>query len=91
MSPQPMVTMTSAARMISSVQGLGYSLAMSTPISAMAATAAGLRAWPGSEPPDQATARPLARWAKKPRAIWERPALCVQRNSTVGRGRATLP
>jgi hypothetical protein len=81
-----MVTTTSAARTISSVQGLGYSLAMSMPTSAMAATAAGLTSLLGSLPPDQATARSPARWANQPRAICDRPALCTHRNSTVGTG-----
>jgi hypothetical protein len=52
--------------------------------SAIAATAAGLTSVPGSEPPDQATARSPVRWVKNPSAIWERPALWVHRNSTTG-------
>ena len=55
-SPQPMVITTSAARTVSSVHGLGNSLEMSMPRSANAATAAGLTSYPGSDPPDQATA-----------------------------------
>ena len=51
-SPQPMVITRSAARTISSVHGFGYSPVMSIPRSAMAAIAAGLISWPGSEPPD---------------------------------------
>jgi hypothetical protein len=47
---------TSAARTISSVQGLANSRVMSMPRSLIAATAAGLTSYPGSEPPDQATA-----------------------------------
>ena len=80
-----MVMMTSAAWTISSVQGLGNSVEMSIPRSRMASTAAGLIVLAGSEPPDQATAWSPARWVKKPSAIWERPALWVHRNSTVGR------
>ena len=57
------------------VQGLGYAPEMSMPRSAIAATAAGLTLFPGSEPPDHATARPLAWCSKKPSAICERPAL----------------
>ena len=79
-----MVITTSAARTTSSVHGLGYSLEMSMPRSAMAATAAGLISMPGSDPPDHATAASPARCWKKPIAIWERPALWVHRNSTVG-------
>jgi pyridine nucleotide-disulfide oxidoreductase len=56
-SPQPMVITTSAARTTSSVQGLGYSAEMSMPRSFIAAMAAGLTCSPGSDPPDQATAR----------------------------------
>ncbi len=40
-SPQPMVTTTSAASRNSAVQGLGNSLVMSMPISAIAATRPG--------------------------------------------------
>ena len=79
-----METTTSAARTISSVQGLGYSLEMSMPRSAIAAIAAGLTWTPGSVPPDQAMAASPAWWVKNPSAIWERPALWVHRNSTTG-------
>jgi hypothetical protein len=58
---------------------------MSTPRSAMAATAAGSMSMPGSCPPDQPMAASLARWRKKPSAIWLRPALWTHRNSTIGR------
>ncbi len=51
----------------------------------MAATAAGLTSMPGSEPPDHATARSPARWLNQPSAICDRPALCTQRKSTVGK------
>ena len=70
--------------MISSVQGFGNSVAMSMPTSAMARTAAWFTSLPGSEPPDQAMALPSARWLNQPSAIWDRPALWTQRNSTVG-------
>ena len=86
-----MVTTTSAACTISSVQGLGNSAVMSMPTSAIACTAAGLISSPGSDPPDQATACSPARWVKKPSAIWERPALWVHRNSTVGLPSVILP
>jgi hypothetical protein len=70
-----MVTTTSAACTISSVQGLGNSCEISIPRSRMASTAAGLMLLAGSEPPDHATAWSPARCWKKPMAIWERPAL----------------
>ena len=54
------------------------------PRSAIAATADGLIWSAGSDPPEYPTARSRARWVKKPSAIWERPALWVQRNSTAG-------
>src|SRR6476659_1604695 len=50
-----MVMTTSAARTISSVHGLGYSVEMSMPRSFIAAMAEGLTWSPGSEPPDKAT------------------------------------
>src|SRR5690242_19217743 len=58
---------------------------MSIPTSAIAATAAGFSCEAGSEPPEYATARPAARCSNQPSAIWLRPALCTQRNSTAGR------
>jgi len=60
-SPQPMVTTTSAARTISSVQGLVNSREMSMPRSLIAVMADGLISLPGSEPPDQAVAPSPAR------------------------------
>ena len=90
-SPQPMVTTTSAARTISSVHGLGNSCEMSMPISAMAATADGFTSMPGSDPPDQATARSPARWLNHPSAICERPALWTQRNRTTATPPPALP
>src|SRR4051794_22880902 len=86
-----MVTTTSAARTVSSVQGLGNSRAMSIPTSAIACTADELISPAGCEPPDRATAWSPARWLKYPRAIWERPALWVQRNSTTGLARIVSP
>jgi hypothetical protein len=61
------------------------------PRSAMAAIADGLIRPAGSEPPDQATAWSPAKWVKNPRAIWERPALWVHRNSTTGTPLSCLP
>src|ERR1700730_7317217 len=80
-----MVTTTSAARRISSVHGLGDSVEMSIPTSAITATAAGLTSDPGSDPPDHAIARSPARALKNPSAICDRPALCTHRKSTAGR------
>jgi hypothetical protein len=68
-----------------------FDLGVTMPASAMASIAAGLISLPGSEPPDQATPLSPARWVKKPSAICERPALCVQWNSTVGLPSLTLP
>lgn len=55
---------------------------MSIPTSRIAATAAGLTSTSGSEPPDHAMARPLARWLNQPSAICDRPALWTHKNST---------
>jgi hypothetical protein len=79
-----MVMTTSAARTVSSVHGLGNSLEMSMPRSAMAAIAAGLTSCPGSDPPDQATARSRVRASKNPRPSETGRALCVHKDSTVG-------
>ncbi|GAA3463402.1 hypothetical protein GCM10018963_54150 [Saccharothrix longispora] len=59
-------------------------LARRTPRPAIVATTAGSSSWPGSDPPDHATARLPARCWKNPSTIWLRPALCTHRNSTVG-------
>jgi hypothetical protein len=55
-SPQPMVMTTPAARTVSSVQGLGNSLEMSMPRSAIAMMAVGLTSRAGSLPPDHVVA-----------------------------------
>src|SRR4249919_3776376 len=57
---------------------------MSIPTSAMAATAAGFTSAAGSEPPDETSAPSPARCRSHPAAIWERPALCTHRNTTLG-------
>jgi hypothetical protein len=44
----------------------------------------GVDSCPGSDPPDQATAWSPVRASKNPRAIWDRPALWVHKNRTVG-------
>jgi hypothetical protein len=85
-----MVTTTSAACTISFVHGFGNSRLMSMPTSAIAAIAAGLTWSAGSDPPDHATARSPARCSNHPSAICERPALCTQRKSTVGRRSAVV-
>src|SRR5438128_1341841 len=79
-----MVTTTSAARMISSVQGLGNSVRMSIPTSAIASMAAGLTVLAGSDPPEKTSTRSPTRWLSQPPAICERPALCTHRNRTLG-------
>src|SRR5829696_2003234 len=77
-----MVTMTSAVRATSSDQGLGYSVEMSIPASAMASMAAALVWSAGSEPPENTSTESPARCRSQPAAIWDRPALCTQRNGT---------
>ena len=54
------------------------------PTSAMASTAAGLTWSPGSEPAERTSTRSPARWVSQAAAIWERPALWTQTNSTDG-------
>ncbi len=63
---------------------MGTSAEMSMPTSAMAATAAGLTAAPGWEPAERTSTRSPARWVSQAAAIWERPALWTQTNSTDG-------
>src|SRR6516162_3788958 len=75
---------TSAALTLSPVSGLGYSREMSRPISAMACTTAGLSWLAGWDPAEETRTRPAAAWSSSAAAIWERPALCVQTNSTSG-------
>src|SRR5437763_5927223 len=75
---------TSAARTISSVQGLGTSVPMSIPASAIASTATGLTVLAGSEPPEKTSTWSPARCSSQAAAIWERPALCTHRNTTLG-------
>src|SRR5215203_2291476 len=76
---------TSEAMTASSVSFLGCSPAMSMPTSAMASTATGLIAFPGIEPAERTSIRPSPSDCRKPAAIWERPALWTQTNSTLGR------
>src|SRR4051812_31271974 len=79
-----MVMTTSAARTISSVQGLGTSAPMSMPTSAIASIAAGLTVLAGSEPPEKTSTRSPDRCFSQAAAICERPALCTHRNRTLG-------
>ena len=57
----------------------------SMPISAMASTTAGLMVSAGAVPAERTTTRSPAWWASSAAAIWERPALWTQTNSTSGR------
>src|SRR5438067_1755073 len=75
---------TSAARMISSVHGLGNSVQMSIPTSAIASTAAGFTVLAGSEPPEKTSTPSPDRCLSQPAAICERPALWTHRNRTLG-------
>src|SRR6516165_1124096 len=83
-SPQPMVITTSAACTLPVVSGLGNSREMSRPISAIAATTAGLSWSAGCDPAEVTRTRPAAWWSSSAAAIWDRPALWVQTNSTSG-------
>ncbi len=55
------------------------------PSSSIASTAVGLIWSAGMEPADRTSTAPPDRWRSQPAAIWERPALCTQTNSTLGR------
>src|SRR5215472_9541267 len=79
-----MVITTSAACTLSAVSGLGNSREMSRPISAMAWTTAGLSWLAGCDPAEVTRTRPAAWWSSRAAAIWDRPALWVQTNSTSG-------
>ena len=57
---------------------------MSMPTSAMTSIAAGFTSLPGFEPPEKTSAPLPARCLSQPAAIWERPALCTQRKTTIG-------
>jgi hypothetical protein len=80
-----------AACTTSSVQGFGYSLEMSTPISAMAPIAAGLTLLAGFDPPEKTSTSSPARCWSHPAAICERPAFCTQRKTTMGLVSVLLP
>src|ERR1035438_6353115 len=83
-SPQPMVITTSEDCTASAVRTFGVCAEMSMPTSAIAATADGLTWSPGMLPAERTSTSPPPRWARKPAAIWERPALCTQTNRTLG-------
>src|SRR5689334_11928003 len=79
-----MVMTTSEALTASSVSGLGNSLEISRPSSAIASTTAGLSWSAGCDPADRTTTRPAAWWSSSAAAICERPALWMQTNKTSG-------
>src|ERR1700690_3889702 len=83
-SPHPIVITTSAARTTSSVSGFGNSSLMSIPSSVMASTTAGLISSAGVLPAERTWIRPRDRSLTRPAAIWLRPALWTQTNSTSG-------
>src|ERR1700684_1219776 len=79
-----MVMTMSAARTWPVVSRLGNSREMSRPISAMAWTTAGLSWLAGCDPAEVTRTRQAASWSRRAAAIWDRPALWVQTNSTSG-------
>src|SRR5699024_3736484 len=84
-SPQPMVTTTSAARMASSVSGLGNaSSAASRSISATRSRTCGWTPTAGVEPADRAITLPPDKLWVSAAASWDRPALATQTNRTCG-------
>ena len=82
---------TSAARTTSSVSGFGNASLMSTPSSAITSTTAGLISSPGALPAERTWTRPSERSVTSPAAIWLRPALWTQTNSTSGCSFTILP
>src|SRR3954465_9110304 len=84
-----MVTTTSEATTASVVSTAGRWPVMSMPTSAIAATAAGLTWSAGSGPAGGTSTVSPARCRSQPAAICDRPALCTQTNSTLGRGSLT--
>src|SRR5699024_7186144 len=83
-SPQPMVMTTSEALTASTVRTFGVAAVMSMPSSAMASTATGLSWSAGADQADRTSMRPWQSSLTQPAAIWERPALWTQTNSTEG-------
>src|SRR5664280_1594804 len=79
-----MVMTTSLAWTASVVSTFGVYSEMSMPTSRMASTTAGSTCSAGRLPAERTSTAPAARAVRKPAAIWERPALCTQTNSTVG-------
>ncbi|GAB2481130.1 hypothetical protein GCM10026982_01220 [Nocardiopsis aegyptia] len=90
-SPQPMVMQTSEASTASGVRIFGFWSVMSMPTSSMAATTAGLTESAGAEPAERTSTRSPARCRSQAAAIWERPALWTQTNSTEGRSVMGVP
>ena len=82
---------TSAAFTTSSVSGFGNSSLMSTPSSLIASITAGLISSAGAEPAERTWIRPSERSLTSPAAIWLRPALWTQTNSTSGWSFASTP
>lgn len=68
----------------SGVRIFGFWPVMSMPTSFVASTATGLIWSAGAEPAERTSTASLARWRRKPAAIWERPALCTHTNKTLG-------
>src|SRR3954447_22449663 len=62
--------------------GVAPAASRSMPTSAMAATTAGLMVSAGAVPAERTMTRPVAWWSRRAAAIWERPALWTQTNST---------
>src|SRR5262249_55669627 len=72
------------ARTTSSVSGFGNASLISIPSSPSAITAFGLTSSPGAEPAERTLIRPCERSFNRPAAIWLRPELWTQTNSTSG-------
>src|SRR3954447_147544 len=79
-----MVITTSLVRTASPVRIFGVAAVMSMPTSAIACTATGLTWSFGAVPAERTSIVSPARAVSQPAAIWDRPALCTQTNSTDG-------
>src|SRR3954453_1438712 len=80
-----MVISTSDDLAVSQSSLRGVPAAMSMPTSRIASTATGLTWSAGWLPAERTSTSSPARWRSQPAAIWERPALGTQTNSTLGR------
>src|SRR5664279_333643 len=87
-SPQPMVITTSAARMKSSVMGLGNSAPRSKPRWVITWTTVGLTSPAGRDPAERTWTLFWPRRSSNAAAIWDRPEVWVQTKSTSGTGLA---